>query len=154
MYSANTSTAGAPGLNSDTNQPSNPALHQAKAQAEVHPQRSACACNLLAYPFTFPPSYNPEHLKQSSSQHISLFFGCLSAKLAQARAYMLKMATYRICISTGFTPLVVLYVWNACTEECRLLACPSHRCAVRGVSSARSADSRGRGQYHGRIQAV
>ena len=51
---------------------------------------------VLTNPFTFPPSYDTERFRRSSSQHISLLSGCLSARLAQACAYMSQVAAYRI----------------------------------------------------------
>ncbi|KAI9450239.1 hypothetical protein BJY52DRAFT_1303798, partial [Lactarius psammicola] len=46
-------------------------------------------------------SHNWDAFRQSTSEHICLFSERLSTTLACARAYMPKVATYRICVSSG-----------------------------------------------------
>jgi len=130
---------------SDTYRPPNLIPHQANTLEEAHlPPIPAPLANF----FLFSTSDNRDAFLRSTSEHISLLPGFLSTILAQVCAYMSQVAKYRICVSKGSTPSTVLYARNACVEDSRLLpvARPACRCAVRGISSARCAGSRGK--YH------
>ena len=102
-------------------------------------------CALLPHSLTHlcPISDDRDAFGRIASGRISLLSGCLSTISAQACAYMSQVATYRICVSTGSTPSTVLYVWNACGEEPKLLASPAHRRGIWGISGAISLYSGG-----------
>ena len=129
-----------------------PSLLQANPQLEVRLPRNFCATRSLV---PLSTSHDRETYRRSTSEHILLFSGHLPTILAQARAYMSQVATYHICMSTDSTSPTVLHPGNACAEHSRLLARHSaYRRTVRRISRARTAKSRGRGQYHDRTDAV
>ena len=77
------------------------------------------------------------------------------SRVSPCRNNMSQVATYRICVSKGTTSSDILYARNPGTEDSTLLAChPAYHRGVWGVTHARSACSRGRGQYNRSTQAV
>ena len=129
----------------DTYRILNPSSYQPIALKEVHRPSFGSFVPLSNF-VPFSTRSDQEAFRLHPSDHISLLSRFLSTKLAKACAYMSRVATYRICISTISSSSAIFYSWNTCTGEPIFLARSAYRRRVRGISDVqpRAAGYRGR----------